>query len=600
MRTNEVKIIKSFKGEYDWLSNMYQFTLPNDEIITSAESLFQASKALFLKDGLQDEPLYDVIAMTNPYDARKMGRNIKNLDIKKWNEFKLVIMASILFTKFWDNFDLHLKLLDTDNTYLIEGNNWNDTYWGVCNGKGHNYLGKLLMYIRDVKDKVADIDNFMLLLTEGNKALYDKLMKEYIETVTEKYLDEHYPMPKLNIDIQKFANKENNEASSDVSPSETSSEEVLNINKKEENKMIDKLDFVPKKVQPIIGKVNMHPAYDSIDVINDATLGPVILADLEPEAFKGNSYILNKYFHYKDHSLDRPYLPELDKGTYENYVKNWNFENPDNFKFETASNYFKTKVQKMIIADDLEIRCWSRISFEGYSSNPELFEFRDFDDNQRWLNEEKYIEDMLDPDKKYPTSKELMDNDPYREYDYKDLLDSTYDMLKSLINRRLIMLTNAKSLIHILNSIAKNTDGYITGISKSQKQSIINQVNNINNIINDKNVVDWILQGNDDYTLYVLHGDDSTKKDYIETYQEVLRALTSSKPNENLQEFSWYLPYQNYKDKNLVDKTLNIILENKGLETEYLWDSQSADYNEDIDINLEDNPEYYEDNLLKY
>ena len=43
-----------------------------------------------------------------------------------------------------------------------------------------------------------------------------------------------------------------------------------------------------------------------------------------------------------------------------------------------------------------------------------------------------------------------------------------------------------------------------------------------------------------------------------------------------------------------------IILENKGLETEYLWDSQSADYNEDIDINLEDNPEYYEDNLLKY
>ena len=32
---------------------------------------------------------------------------------------------------------------------LIEGNTWNDTYWGVCNGVGKNTLGQLLMKIRE-------------------------------------------------------------------------------------------------------------------------------------------------------------------------------------------------------------------------------------------------------------------------------------------------------------------------------------------------------------------------------------------------------------------------------------------------------------------
>ena len=45
----------------------------------------------------------------------------------------------------------HLKemLLATGNEELIEGNLWNDTYWGVCNGKGQNKLGKILMRVRE-------------------------------------------------------------------------------------------------------------------------------------------------------------------------------------------------------------------------------------------------------------------------------------------------------------------------------------------------------------------------------------------------------------------------------------------------------------------
>jgi hypothetical protein len=39
-------------------------------------------------------------------------------------------------------------LLATGDMELIEDNDWDDTYWGVCNGAGENNLGKLLMKIR--------------------------------------------------------------------------------------------------------------------------------------------------------------------------------------------------------------------------------------------------------------------------------------------------------------------------------------------------------------------------------------------------------------------------------------------------------------------
>ena len=44
--------------------------------------------------------------------------------------------------------DLLAMLLATGDMELVEDNDWDDTYWGVCNGLGQNHLGKLLMKIR--------------------------------------------------------------------------------------------------------------------------------------------------------------------------------------------------------------------------------------------------------------------------------------------------------------------------------------------------------------------------------------------------------------------------------------------------------------------
>ena len=58
-------------------------------------------------------------------------------------------MEEIIRCKFTQNLDLKKKLLETEDSLLIETNNWNDTYWGVCRNKGQNNLGKILMKIRD-------------------------------------------------------------------------------------------------------------------------------------------------------------------------------------------------------------------------------------------------------------------------------------------------------------------------------------------------------------------------------------------------------------------------------------------------------------------
>ena len=68
-----------------------------------------------------------------------------------WNEQQLDIMQSIILAKFVQNQSLMIRLIDTGNRVIINGNNKHETYWGVdlYSWKGENNLGKILMKIRD-------------------------------------------------------------------------------------------------------------------------------------------------------------------------------------------------------------------------------------------------------------------------------------------------------------------------------------------------------------------------------------------------------------------------------------------------------------------
>lgn len=108
-------VINQFKDEYDYLSNRFgcRFVWQGVQY-GNAEAAFQSSKC-------EDEAA------------------------------RLAIMKSILQAKFEQNPALMEKLKQTGNRILINGNNKQETFWGVdlYSWQGENHLGKILMYIRD-------------------------------------------------------------------------------------------------------------------------------------------------------------------------------------------------------------------------------------------------------------------------------------------------------------------------------------------------------------------------------------------------------------------------------------------------------------------
>ena len=66
-----------------------------------------------------------------------------------WDAVKTTYMYEIVKAKFMQNAELRIKLLETGNEHLEEGNTWGDRIWGTVNGVGQNRLGKILMRVRE-------------------------------------------------------------------------------------------------------------------------------------------------------------------------------------------------------------------------------------------------------------------------------------------------------------------------------------------------------------------------------------------------------------------------------------------------------------------
>lgn len=79
-----------------------------------------------------------------------MGAAVRMTSEQKaeWFSKNLDIMRQCLRSKFYLTLDLACSLLDTRGKYLEETNYWGDTFWGVCDGVGENWMGKLLMEVR--------------------------------------------------------------------------------------------------------------------------------------------------------------------------------------------------------------------------------------------------------------------------------------------------------------------------------------------------------------------------------------------------------------------------------------------------------------------
>lgn len=140
MNTKKIEI-NIFKGSYYFLSNYYESPLIYDGIsYPTVEHAFQAAKTLDFNKR------QEIAYQSTQGKAKRMGRHVQLRG--DWENIKDSIMEELIIQKFTKNSYLKQQLLETGDKKLIEGNDWNDTYWGVCGGIGENHLGRILMEVR--------------------------------------------------------------------------------------------------------------------------------------------------------------------------------------------------------------------------------------------------------------------------------------------------------------------------------------------------------------------------------------------------------------------------------------------------------------------
>lgn len=138
--TNRIDKFQDEQGNHLFLSNFYPSRIVLEEREwPTVEHAYQAFKSLNRSDWTR------IQFCSTPGQAKREGRK---LELRyDWDDVKIAVMDRCLMEKFKDP-ELAAMLVATGDAILVEGNTWNDTFWGVCNGKGANWLGRLLMLRR--------------------------------------------------------------------------------------------------------------------------------------------------------------------------------------------------------------------------------------------------------------------------------------------------------------------------------------------------------------------------------------------------------------------------------------------------------------------
>ena len=134
--------ITAFKDKHRFLSNFTPAKVEFDGVqYDTVEHAYQAAKTI---DKGEREKIRAACA---PGVAKRLGQKVTIRP--DWEQIKVKVMYDLVSEKFSRYPVLKQFLLDTGSEEIIEGNHWNDTFWGVCNGVGENHLGKILMKVRE-------------------------------------------------------------------------------------------------------------------------------------------------------------------------------------------------------------------------------------------------------------------------------------------------------------------------------------------------------------------------------------------------------------------------------------------------------------------
>lgn len=136
-------MIDSFTGAHRFLSNFFPAQVWYDGILfPSVEHAYQACKT----ENKGERIL--IARLKTAGEAKREGKRVKMHNQREWDAKKIGIMRDLLMRKFADK-GLATMLLNTGEEELVEGNDWGDRFWGKVDGHGQNWLGRLLMEVRD-------------------------------------------------------------------------------------------------------------------------------------------------------------------------------------------------------------------------------------------------------------------------------------------------------------------------------------------------------------------------------------------------------------------------------------------------------------------
>lgn len=155
-----------------------------NELSTYDCAFYGKRKLIFREEHIRK--IEDIKKMLLPYPIKQNGSEYKvgdraepkiTMSIKEWDSIKLGVMYKALVSKFSQHEDLKKQLLATENSWLIE-HTQNDRQWGDgADGKGNNFLGKLLIIIRH---KIKNNLNFS---SRGNLEIYSEFFDEIMSNL---------------------------------------------------------------------------------------------------------------------------------------------------------------------------------------------------------------------------------------------------------------------------------------------------------------------------------------------------------------------------------------------------------------------------------